>query len=58
MVLPKDVRVKAGIEVGDRLAVIAPEYKGRTRCILLIKADEFAASAGELLRPLLSEIVE
>jgi AbrB family looped-hinge helix DNA binding protein len=58
MVLPKEVRVRAGIEAGDRLAVIAPEHDGRTCCIMLIKADEFAARARELLGPLLSDIVK
>ena len=58
MVLPKEVRVKAGIKAGNRLAVIAPEQEGRTCCIMLIKADEFAARARELLGPLLSDIVK
>ena len=58
MVLPKEVRVKAGIEAGDRLAVIAPDHEGRTCCIMLIKADEFSARARELLGPLLSDIIK
>ena len=56
MVLPKDIRVKAGIEAGDRLAVIAPEHEGRICCIMLIKADEFAARARELLGPLIEDM--
>ena len=40
MVLPKDVREKAGIHGGDKLALTTIESGGKLCCILLTKADE------------------
>lgn len=40
MVLPKDVRTRAGIEGKDKLALTTIERDGKICCILLTKADE------------------
>lgn len=40
MVLPKDVRRRAGIEARDKLALTTIEKDGKICCILLTKADE------------------
>ena len=40
MVLPKDVRDRAGIEGKDKLALTTIEKDGKICCILLTKADE------------------
>jgi antitoxin PrlF len=40
MVLPKDVRVRAGIAARDKLALTTIEKDGKICCILLTKADE------------------
>jgi len=40
MVLPKDVRQRAGIEGKDKLALTTIERDGKICCILLTKADE------------------
>lgn len=42
MVLPKDVRDRAGIEGKDKLALTTIEKDGRICCILLTKADDLA----------------
>ncbi len=42
MVLPKDVRKRAGIEARDKLALTTIERDGKICCILLTKADELA----------------
>jgi len=42
MVLPKDVREKAGIKPGDKLAVATLERKGKICCLYLIKAEAFS----------------
>ena len=42
MVLPKDVRTRAGIEARDKLALTTIEKDGKICCILLTKADELA----------------
>jgi antitoxin PrlF len=42
MVLPKDIRKRAGIEARDKLALTTIERDGKVCCILLTKADELA----------------
>ncbi len=58
IVLPKDIRARAGIEGGDKLAVISWENDGRVCCLSLIKADEFGASIKGLLGPMMEEILQ
>ena len=43
MVLPKNVRVRAGIQPRDKLALTTLEKDGKICCILLTKADELAS---------------
>jgi len=45
MVLPKDLREKADIKPGDKLAVISWEKDGATCCFTLIKADSLAGES-------------
>ena len=49
MVLPKDIREKAGIKAGDKLALVTLEKNGRVCCIHLMKADELAGKAREVV---------
>ena len=56
MVLPKELRDKARIRAGDKLAVIGYEKHGNVCCILLIKAEELTEMVQGLLGPLLKEI--
>lgn len=58
IVLPKDIRARAGIEGGDKLAIISWESEGRVCCLSLIKADEFGASLKGLLGPMMEEILQ
>ncbi len=58
IVLPKDVRDKAEIEPGDKLAVIAFESGGKVCCISLVKADTFADTVKGMLGPMMSEILQ
>ena len=58
IVLPKDIRKRAGIETGDKLAVISWESGGQVCCLSLIKADEFGASLKGLLGPMMEEILQ
>jgi len=51
MVLPKDVREKAGIHSGDKLALISWKKEGKTCCILLIKAENLADLTRSFLGP-------
>jgi len=54
MVLPKDVRDKAGIKPGDKLALISWERKGEFYCIVLIKASELGDMVKDFLGPMIS----
>ncbi len=55
MVLPKDVREKAGIKTGDKLALISWERDGRICCLALMKADNLNAMVRDILGPLLEQ---
>ena len=57
MVLPKEIREKAGIRAGDKLAVITWRKEGRVCCISLIKTDDFASQIKELLGPMAKELI-
>lgn len=56
MVLPKEIRDKANIRPGDKLAVISWEKDGKVCCISLIKADDFAGMVKEMLGPMMKEL--
>ncbi|KQC03428.1 MAG: hypothetical protein APR55_10110 [Methanolinea sp. SDB] len=56
MVLPKEVRDRAGISAGDRLAVIFWEKEDDVCCITLIKAAFFDGMVRSLLGPMMEAI--
>ena len=56
IILPKEVRKKANVSAGDKLAVISCEFKGETYCISLVKTDEFDDTVRNVLGPQLGEI--
>ncbi len=58
MVLPKELRDKASIKTGDRLAVISMMKEGKVCCLSLIKAGDFGAMIKEFLGPLVKEIIK
>ncbi|MEN6396280.1 MAG: HgcAB-associated protein [Methanoregula sp.] len=53
MVLPKDVREKAGIRTGDKLALISWERDGSICCLALMKADNLSGMVKDVLGPLM-----
>ena len=55
MVLPKDVLEKAGIQSGDKLALISWERDGEVCCLALMKAGSLSGMVKEILWPLLHE---
>jgi antitoxin PrlF len=55
MVLPKDVREKAGIRTGDKLALISWEKNGTVCCLALMKAENLSSMVKDVLGPLLHE---
>ncbi len=56
MVLPKEIREKAGIKPGDKLAVISFETKGNVQYISLVKTDDFKDMLKGLLGPMMKEL--
>lgn len=55
MVLPKELRDKAGIRGGDKLAVIGWEKEGKVCCLSLIKVEELSAMVKGVLGPLMGD---
>ena len=57
MVLPKEIRDRAKIRAGDKLAVISWEKDGEVCCISLIKAEDFTNMVKDILGPMMKEVV-
>jgi len=57
MVLPKEIREKAEIHTGDKLALVSWEKDGKVCCFTLIKADEFGDMVKGLLGPMMKEVM-
>ena len=58
MVLPKEVRDRAKIRPGDKLALVSWEMNGEVCCLALIKTDELAGMVKDMLGPMMSEIAK
>jgi antitoxin PrlF len=56
MVLPKELRDKAGIKPGDKLAVVGWDKDGQTYCFTLMKTNAMADMVKDMLGPLSKEI--
>ncbi len=56
MILPKEIREKAKIRAGDKLAVITWEKGEEVCCIFLIRAEDFADTVKDMLGPMMDEI--
>lgn len=58
MVLPKDLREKAGIRSGDKLAVISMQKDGATCCLTLIKVDALSGMVKGMLGPVMADVLK
>jgi AbrB family looped-hinge helix DNA binding protein len=58
MVLPKDLREKAGIRAGDKLALVSWLKDGRVCCLGIVKLEELTDILKERLGPILKEIMQ
>jgi len=54
MVLPKELRDKADIRAGDKLALISWEKEGKICCFSLIKAEDLALGVKDFLWPIMN----
>jgi antitoxin PrlF len=57
MVLPKEVRDKAGIGAGDKLALITWEKEGKICCMAMIKVEDLSSVVKNVLAPLMKEVI-
>lgn len=57
MVLPKDLRRRARVEPGDKLAVISHEKDGEICCITLIKVESLNEMVKGVLGPVMKDII-
>lgn len=53
MVLPKELRERANIRAGDKLALISWQKDGEVCCFTLIKAEALAERVKEFLGPVM-----
>ena len=58
MVLPKEVRDRAEISAGDKLAIVSWEKDGKICCIALIKADELTGMVRNMLGPVMKDVLK
>jgi len=56
MVLPKELRDKANIKAGDKLAIVSWDKGGEICCIYLIKAEYLAEPVKDLLGPMMKDM--
>ena len=54
MVLPKDVREKAGFSAGDRIAVVNWYRDGKVCCIALMPAHQLSDAVQAAIGPVLT----
>jgi antitoxin PrlF len=58
LVLPKEVRDRAGIKAGDKFVVVSYKPGEESCCLFLIKAEEFASTVKTMLGPMVKEILQ
>ena len=56
MVLPKELRERANIRAGDKLALISWQKDGEVCCFTLIKAESLAERVKEFLSPVMKSM--
>ncbi|MGZ8898082.1 MAG: HgcAB-associated protein HgcC [Halobacteriota archaeon] len=55
MVLPKELRDRAQIRAGDKLAVVGCERNGTICCLSLIKVEELSATVKGFIGPIFKD---
>ena len=57
MVLPKDLRERANIRAGDKLALTSCQKDGKVWCVILSKADDLTDMVKVALGPVIKDIM-
>ena len=58
VVLPKELREKADIKAGDKLAVASWNCGNKIYCLFVLKAEDLASMVKNMLGPVMSEIAK
>ncbi|TVQ35904.1 MAG: AbrB/MazE/SpoVT family DNA-binding domain-containing protein [Spirochaetaceae bacterium] len=58
MVLPKEIRQRAHIHPGDKLAVVSYQNQGTVCCLWLMKTEQLLGSVRNSLGPLMSALAD
>ena len=58
IVLPKDIRDRAGIRPGDKLALVGFEDRGDLCCVSLVKVEELTQMVKTRLGPVMREVFD
>ncbi len=58
MILPKEIREKARIKPGDKLALVAWEKGDEICCLSLLKAEELGGIVKDLLGPMMADLTK
>ena len=58
IVLPKDLREKAGFKQNDKIAIVACEREGEVCCIMMVKAEKLAGAVSKTLTPLIRGVTK
>ena len=58
MVLPKEIRDKAKIKAGDKLAVVSWERDGEVCCISLVRTEAITGMVKDMLGPMMKEMLK
>lgn len=58
IVLPKDIREKAKLKPGDKLAIVACEKEGEVCCLLMLKAERLGEAVSKVLSPALKQVIK
>jgi antitoxin PrlF len=55
MVLPKEVRERAGIRPGEKFALVLMEKDGQVCCMALLRTQALSSMVREFLRPVVEQ---
>ncbi len=56
MILPKEVRDRAGIKAGDKMALVSCGENEGIVCLALIRADKLSAMVKQMLGPVFQDL--
>ena len=56
MVLPKEVRARAGLEPGEKLALLTWEKDGEICCMSLVRTQALTGMVKDFLGPMMGEL--